>query len=167
MSKTLFLFRHAKSSWDYPELSDYERPLNKRGFRSIEVMSQRLINRKIIFDKVYSSPALRAAYTARSIAQNLGFNLNEIIYTERLYDSSVRDIRDVLFQNEAEINSIAIFSHNPTLTSFAGNYLKNFYENIPTLGLLEIEFSCENWSDINENNSKLILFDYPKKVSHD
>ena len=33
MTRQLIIMRHAKSSWDYPELTDHDRPLNKRGIR--------------------------------------------------------------------------------------------------------------------------------------
>jgi len=36
--KKITIVRHAKSSWQFPELTDYERPLNKRGLRNAPVM---------------------------------------------------------------------------------------------------------------------------------
>ena len=33
--KTLYLLRHAKSSWDDPDLKDFERPLAARGIGDI------------------------------------------------------------------------------------------------------------------------------------
>ena len=61
--KTLYLIRHAKSSWDYPELEDFERPLTKRGRKSALLMGTLLKKLKAAPDLVISSPANRAAMT--------------------------------------------------------------------------------------------------------
>ena len=68
--KTIYLVRHAKSSWNYPELDDFERPLNKRGRRSALLMGAILNKRKAAPDLVISSPANRAAMTARCSASD-------------------------------------------------------------------------------------------------
>ena len=66
--KRLFLVRHAKSSWKHPELTDFERPLNKRGKRDAPEMGKRLADREIDLDLMVSSTATRAITTARTIA---------------------------------------------------------------------------------------------------
>ena len=40
--RTLYLLRHAKSSWDKPDLSDRDRPLNARGERDASRMGEAL-----------------------------------------------------------------------------------------------------------------------------
>ena len=41
--KTLFLVRHAKSSWkEFGKIEDFERGLNKRGKKDAPMMAQRL-----------------------------------------------------------------------------------------------------------------------------
>ncbi|MEK9973235.1 MAG: hypothetical protein VW876_07320, partial [Deltaproteobacteria bacterium] len=39
-TKTLYLLRHAKSAWDNPDLSDFERPLNKRGKENLSGLAK-------------------------------------------------------------------------------------------------------------------------------
>lgn len=72
--KTLVLVRHAKSSWDNPDWSDFERPLNKRGNRDAPFMAEVLKSKNIIPDFMISSPAIRAKSTALYFAQELGFD---------------------------------------------------------------------------------------------
>ena len=66
----LTLIRHAKSSWDNSALSDFERPLNKRGIKNAPLMGKIIKKRGLVFDQIIASPALRAITTARLIAEN-------------------------------------------------------------------------------------------------
>ncbi len=52
--KTLYLVRHAKSSWKYPRLDDFERPLNKRGRKNAPFMGS--ILRELKPPRILSSP---------------------------------------------------------------------------------------------------------------
>ncbi|MEC7550227.1 MAG: histidine phosphatase family protein, partial [Pseudomonadota bacterium] len=71
--KTLYLLRHAKSSWDDPELKDFERPLAERGLRDIPKMAARFRQRGDTVGCVITSPALRAKTTAKLMADQIGF----------------------------------------------------------------------------------------------
>ena len=69
--KTLFLIRHAKSSWDDTALPDKDRPLDDRGRRDAPKMGKRLAKRDVKPDLILSSPARRALTTAEVIAKKL------------------------------------------------------------------------------------------------
>src|SRR6185436_5308799 len=86
--KTLILVRHAKSSWDDLGLSDFDRPLNDRGKKDAPVMAERLANKKIKIDAFISSPAKRAARTARIFAKEFDKKKDDIIYKTELYLAS-------------------------------------------------------------------------------
>ncbi len=76
--KTLIIVRHAKSSWDNPDLKDIERPLNDRGEKDAPKMAKRLKEREITPDLLLSSPAVRAIETCRHIAMILEYPLEKI-----------------------------------------------------------------------------------------
>ena len=82
--KTLFLIRHAKSSWDDPALSDKDRPLSDRGRRDAPKMGKRLAKRDVKPDLILSSPARRALTTAEIIAKKLDYKLKDIVENDRL-----------------------------------------------------------------------------------
>ena len=84
--KTLYLVRHAKSSWKYPNLDDFERPLNKRGRKNAPFMGKVLKELKVSPDLIISSPANRAAMTARIIAGKINYPLENILYSETIYE---------------------------------------------------------------------------------
>ena len=66
--KTLLLIRHAKSSWDEPGISDFDRPLNERGKKDAPIMAKRVKEKAIELDHLISSPAKRAKKTAKYFA---------------------------------------------------------------------------------------------------
>ena len=62
--KTLFILRHAKSSWDNSALTDFERPLNERGRRDAPRMGRLMRERALRPDVILCSPAERTRQTA-------------------------------------------------------------------------------------------------------
>lgn len=161
--KRLFIVRHAKSSWDFPELDDYERPLSKRGKKNAPEMGQRLALRQIMPEAMITSPAKRATDTAKFIATEISFSVKKIKSESLFYHASNNNMISLLQDVSNNIETLMIFGHNPGLTDLA-NFLSgaDIY-NIPTCGIVEIEFNISSWTEIEKNTGKLISFDYPKK----
>ena len=165
--KKLYLVRHAKSSWKQPELSDFERPLNKRGKRDAPFMGNILNEKGIMPDLIISSPAVRAYTTARIIAEEIGYPPEKIETNEDIYEASAGEILDIINGIEDHNNTVMIFGHNPGFTSLS-NYLSGkFIDNIPTCGISIIEFDVDKWEDVVLNGGKLISFEFPKKYISD
>ena len=161
--KTLYIARHAKSSWDFPELTDIDRPLNGRGNKNAPEMGQRLFKRNIKPDLLLSSPANRAFTTAQKIAQEIGYPLEEISTSQEIYHVGSGELMDIVRGQNDSINSLMIFGHNPGFTWFANSLTGENIDNIPTCGIVAIEFDVDSWSNIEAGEGKLIFFDYPKK----
>ncbi len=161
--KTLYIARHAKSSWDFPELTDIDRPLNGRGNKNAPEMGQRLFKRNIKPDLLLSSPANRAFTTAQKIAQEIGYPLEEISTSQEIYHVGSGELMDIVRGQNDSINSLMIFGHNPGFTWFANSLTGEYIDNIPTCGIVAIEFDVGSWSNIEAGEGKLIFFDYPKK----
>lgn len=161
--KTLCLIRHAKSSWENISLSDYERPLNKRGERDAPLLGKVLSKIISTPDIIYSSPAKRAITTAHIIAGKLSYDKTQIIENEKIYDSSISDIMKIIYTTPDKFNSIMMFGHNPTFTMLS-NYLSDkSIDNLPTCGFVQIDFKLEKWKELEGNTGKLVLYEYPKK----
>lgn len=158
--KKLYIIRHAKSSWGDAELNDFERPLSKRGKANAPMMGERLKKKGVMPDIIISSPAKRAKSTAEMIAKEVGYE-KKVLFDENIYESSVATLRKILTSVNDENSTAFLFGHNPELNMLVDYYVK-FYENIPTCGVVEIEFACERWAEIEPKNAKLISFDYPK-----
>ncbi|MFA6138323.1 MAG: histidine phosphatase family protein [Sulfurimonas sp.] len=159
--KKLYIIRHAKSSWKEISLDDFERPLNKRGKADAPFMGSKLKEKRVMPDLILSSPALRAKTTAEIIAKKVEFK-KEIVFDENIYEASATTLHKILTKIADKKNVAFVFGHNPSLNELAEKYI-NFDENIPTCGVVEIEFDCDSWADISAENARLVSFDYPKK----
>lgn len=159
--KRLYLIRHAKSDWSNEDLEDFDRPLNSRGKKNALLMGDKLYKKDIFPDLIISSPAYRARVTAKKIAKKIGYN-DEIMYNEYLYEAPLQTLLDIINFIEDEYDDVFLVGHNPGLNLLAF-YLVGFNENIPTCGVLEIEFECDCWREASKKNAKLLSFEYPKK----
>ena len=161
--KKLFLLRHAKSSWNHPELDDFERPLNQRGRRDIPVMAGIIRKRKIVPDLVLSSPASRAAFTARTMAQILRFPEDSFQYHNSIYEASASTLANIVRKIDSNIDNLLLVGHNPGLTLLANFLADKQVDNIPTCGLYGMELDISEWQEIVENSGRFLMFEYPKK----
>jgi phosphohistidine phosphatase len=161
--KTLYLVRHAKSSWKYPNLDDFERPLNKRGRKSAPFMGTILNKLKVLPDLILSSPANRAAMTARIIADKIGYPLEKIHYSESIYEFSANALIDVIRQLDDVVNKVMLVGHNPALTDLANYFGDKPISNIPTSGVFCADLDIPSWAKTSDHCGKLIFFEFPKK----
>lgn len=161
--RTLYLIRHAKSSWDDMSLDDFDRPLNKRGKRDAPAMAQWLKDEIKNLDAIISSPAKRAKRTAKQFADAFGITVE---YHKSLYHAGTEEILSSVYGTNDSHSAVAIFGHNPGFTYFANNYLEDngYIDNVPTCGIVAIESSADRWSEFNDVNSKVKFFMYPKKL---
>ena len=159
----LTLIRHAKSSWDDPALSDFDRPLNKRGMKNAPLMGKIISKRGLVFDRIVASPALRAITTAHLIAGKQGFPEQDIQQRDELYDASVDELLDCVHSLDNQYASIALVAHNPGLTSLC-NYLSGeSIANLPTCAVAVIEFDLDDWRAVYQDTGRLVLYEYPRK----
>ena len=162
--KTLILVRHAKSSWDDPALPDLDRPLNERGKKDAPKMAERLADKKIKIDAFISSPAKRAKKTAELFIKEFDRDENEIILIPSLYHADVDEFFEAISVFDDKYKSIAVFSHNPGITSFANKLVeKAQLDNLPTCSVFAVKADIRNWSEFKEAKKEFWFFDYPKK----
>jgi phosphohistidine phosphatase len=161
--KTLYLVRHAKSSWKYPDLDDFERPLNKRGRKSAPLMGKILEKLKVTPDLVISSPANRAAMTARIIADKIKYPLDKIRYSEAIYEFSESALIHVVKQIDDAVNKAMVVGHNPAINGMANYIADQSISNIPTCGVFCVDLDISSWAKIFEHCGKLKFFEFPKK----
>ena len=160
--KTLYLIRHAKSSWKQPELSDFERPLNKRGKNDAPFMGKLLSDKGVNPSLIISSPAKRASVTAKIIASEINYPKEKIVFDENIYEAAGRGLLEIISGMEEKYNSVMLFGHNPGLTVLHNNLSDHFIDNIPTCGVVALEFKT-SWNEIRLNSAGFMFFEYPKK----
>lgn len=161
--KTLYLVRHAKSSWKDESLSDFERPLNKRGKRDAPFMGKLMKQQGIKPDILISSPANRALTTAKIFCNEIGYPFEKLIIEPKLYMASSQHIFELVKNFDDKYESVMLFSHNPGLTSFVNIFLNRKIDNIPTCGIAALQIDIEYWEEIQTEKYELLFFEYPKK----
>ncbi len=166
--KTLYLLRHAKSSWDNPGLSDKQRPLASRGRKNAPEMGKRFAARGESVDQVVSSPAKRALTTAQLFCEACGYSPDRIETDEDLYFLGAGSIEGVILNQDDAIDALMLVFHNPDITYFSNAIDDRVrIDNVPTAGL--VRFSCEvdTWRDWSRDGASFDYFDYPKNSSGD
>ena len=160
--KELILIRHAKSSWSNPLLEDFERPLNKRGAKNAPFMAKVLKQKEVNPDLIISSPSKRTKDTLDFFIKEFDYK-GEIIFEESIYEAPYINILKVIKNIDDKHKTIFLFGHNPGFNDLADFLLGIFEDNIPTCGVLKINFDTNYWKNISKDNSKLIFFNFPKK----
>lgn len=164
--KSLFLLRHAKSSWSDPGLEDRQRPLNNRGKRDAPIMGERLRARNEYPDLILASPALRARCTAELFADACGYSPEMIVEEADLYFSSTRSIASIIVDQDDQYRSLMLVFHNPDITQFVNSIdgAKRIV-NVPTCGLIKLVSDIERWRDWSVSNARFEYSDTPKNIS--
>jgi len=143
--KTLLILRHAKSSWKFPDLTDHDRPLNRRGKRDAPRMGRMLRGRELVPDLVISSTATRAKDTASAVAIHSGYKGKRIKF-ESLYAAEPAAYLAVLRELADNYQRVLIVGHNPGVEELI-ELLTGEIHIVPTCTLAQIEFDIEKWSD--------------------
>ena len=157
MKKTLYLLRHAKSSWKDFSLSDFDRPLNKRGKRDAPFMSVKMKEKGIQPDSIISSPAKRAKKTAKIFSEVLEVPL---FLEEKLYAAEIDEMLWIMQKAFETQDEVMIVGHNPELTYLNDMLSDKEIFNIPTTGIVAITFEAY---PIEAHTGKQLFFEYPKK----
>lgn len=148
--RKLIIMRHAKSSWDHPELKDHLRPLNQRGVNNAISVATELAEMEVMPDALVSSPAIRALDTAIIVATGLGYPLNEIATEAEIYEASVYDLLKILSRLDDGLETVMIFGHNPGFTSLINHLQSESLFNLATAGVFAIELPIHSWKEIDQ-----------------
>lgn len=159
--KTLFVMRHAKSSWDDPAMADFDRPLNPRGRNAAPFMGELMAAKDMLPDVIVSSPAKRAEQTARLVKEHSGSN-SPLTFDERIYEASPLTLLAVVSELPDKYSSALVVGHNPGMEGFI-RYLTGRTEPMPTAALAVIELNIDVWADVSIEIGSLTAIYRPKE----
>lgn len=162
--KKLYLVRHAKSSWEFPELSDIDRPLIEKGIKRTKRIAKYFNENNVRADLIISSPAVRAMETAKFIANALNYPENNIQVERAIYFGESDSFFDVLYALPEHKNEVMIFGHNPVITQFANYFLSKKLDYLPTSGVVCINFKTEDWISVPKCEWEVEFVIYPKML---
>jgi len=155
--KTLILVRHGKSSWDY-SVNDKDRPLQQKGIDDGHLISSIFAAKKIMPDAVFSSPANRALHTCLIFLRQMDFPFNKFELSNLLYDFSGDDVIRFVRSLNDDVDTVMIFGHNHAFTHIANSLGNSYIDNVPTSGLVHLEFKVEHWDAIEKGTTVETIF---------
>lgn len=165
--KTVYIVRHAKSSWEYEGIKDIDRPLKRRGIKDAYLVSKNLVNEIPRPDTFMSSSANRALHTAMIFAENFNYPLANLLLKKSLYNFSDGYLVKSILALDDAFDSAMIFSHDHGISTFVNKFGNKAIDHIPTCGVVGIQFDTNNWKAINKDKiikkGKTILHVFPKK----
>lgn len=160
--KTLFVLRHAKSSWNDSAMTDFERPLNERGFRAAPLIGETMKRNGFLPELIVSSPAKRAAQTAELIKKSAEIN-GEIRFDKRIYEADSANLLEVLAEQNNLTKSVLLIGHNPGLEHLI-YVLTGEMHPMPTAALAVIDLETSVWSELKVSNGNLRTLIRPKEL---
>jgi phosphohistidine phosphatase len=169
---TLTLFRHAKSSWDRADLTDFDRPLNARGERDAPVMGRYLEEHGLIPDLILCSAARRTRETLDLAWENWPVRPHTE-YSEALYLATQDTLLAILRNVEGNPPRVLMIGHNPGIHAFAMNMAGTgeaearfaLSSKYPTAAIANINFENAAWPDVQSGDGDLTLFITPEQAA--
>lgn len=165
MRRTLFLLRHAKSSWDDPTLADVDRPLAQRGRRACRLVAGHLRRERVVPGLVLCSPAARTRETLERIAP--AFERRPEVRTEdALYGAGYADLLARLHEVRDTVDSVLVIGHDPAIRDLALRLTgdaKPLEGKFPTAALATLEFTG-GWGALAPGTAELVAFVTPKDL---
>ena len=169
--KTIYLARHAKSSWT-TNASDFERPLSKRGFSDAEKVGKRLKHLNWVPQAIISSPALRASQTCQAYCDALGFSHANVSWKKDFYAAYTVTLLHALTSQGESTESIMLVGHNPSMEDLLTHLcskksLLNIYQSngklFTTGNVIKLTFSG-SWMNLMTEETDLISVLRPKEL---
>ena len=159
--KSITLVRHGKSSWEF-DVSDALRPLKKRGVNDAKLVANQYVNTVKLPEIIYSSPAVRAFSTCKIFLEVFNLSEDSVSVKDDLYDFGGESVINFIKILPNNYNSVMLFGHNHAFTSIANIFGDKFIDNLPTSGLIKINFDISDWKDFKQGTTELIII--PKEL---
>jgi len=170
-SRLIYLFRHAKSSWDDPLLVDFDRPLAPRGIRASETMGQYLRRWDVRPEVILCSSSARTRETLDRALPALAQDV-PVKYEKALYHAQAGALLGRLQRVPDRFNSVLIIGHNPGLHSLAigltaandSDDNERLETKFPTAGLATLILRRDHWRDLAPESCELHSFVVPRDL---
>lgn len=158
--KQIFLIRHGKAE-DYDFVnSDFERCLTKKGKQISREVAEKIAKKDFVPEIIYTSPAFRAIETAIIFADVLKYSYSDLKICKDIYSGfDIDSLREIISELDNRVNSVAIVGHNPGLSDIAEILCKSWVQNIPKTGVVIIESKAITWTEFEQNETKIVLFE--------
>ncbi len=159
--KKLIIIRHGKSTWEL-QVRDHDRVLKQKGIEDAHLIGRAFDDMNLKADAIWTSTAARALQTATLISEYIDYNLTTLKLKRELYTFDSSDLKNIIRSCDNSIESLIIVSHNHGITDLVNDLGTTRFDNVPTTGVVAIEFAEDRWNDIKNGITKFNLF--PKDI---
>lgn len=164
-TKKVLLMRHAKSSWKNPKLSDFDRPLNKRGKRDAPRMGRYLKELQLVPDQIFCSPAVRAKSTIYHVIQELDLPESAVKWDQNLYFHGTGAYIEAIRNSKDSSEIVMTVGHNPMTEDVIYALSDNTSDTpIKTATIACFEFETDSWKNIRFDQKALKWIVGPKDL---
>jgi phosphohistidine phosphatase len=163
--RTLYLLRHAKSSWKDASLADFERPLKDRGRVAAEAMGRFLASKKAHLSMLISSPSIRTRQTVELVLRETSLGA-EPQFDQRIYEASLSILVQVVSEIPDDNKAAMLVGHNPGMEELLA-FLTRESRHMPTCALARISLDSSGWKEVGRSSGKLEWFVTPKDLIDD
>ena len=160
--RTLYLLRHAKSSWKDASLADFERPLKGRGRDAAEQMGRFLASKKVTVGSLISSPSVRTRQTIDIVLGHVQLGV-EPQFDQRIYEASLSTLVQIVSEISDDNKAAMLVGHNPGMEEMLA-FLTRESRHMPTCALAKISIAGSSWKEAQRGAGKLEWFVTPKDL---
>ena len=169
--RQLFVLRHFKSSWDDPDVDDFDRPLAPRGQRDAAGMAGRLAAAGPVPELILCSPARRTRETLAAVLVGLG-GAPMVQFVDALYGASAGELVALLRALPAGTGSVLLVGHNPGLQELVlrlagdgdGAARRQAEFKFPTGALATLDLGATAWADLAAGAARLDALVVPRSL---
>ena len=167
--RTVYLLRHAKSSWDDPSLFDHDRPLAPRGLRATPYVADHLRDAGVVLEVVLCSSARRTRQTLDLLGDAIPTDC-DVQVDDELYGAPADELLERLRALPDGVHRAMLIGHNPAvqelalLLSSSGDRMDRMARKFPTAALATLDTATDHWSDLAAGSATLTEFVRPKDL---
>jgi phosphohistidine phosphatase len=136
--------------------------LNQRGIDDGHLMGEHFKSAGILPQEIWTSTAARALQTATIVTEYIDYHLSRLKLKRGLYTFDSNELKKQIEQCGNDIDTLMIFSHNNGITDFVNDYGSERFLNVPTTGMVVLEFKINTWSDLKKGTTQFHFF--PKDI---
>jgi len=163
LMKTLYFVRHAKSGKDNFDITDFDRPLNDRGYQDAHLVGDWLHRKDLRIDVLVTSPAIRAITTALIFCNRLHYPAEQLLLRQSLYDSTMKQYLGCIAEVKKG-DSLMLFGHNETISETVQKLYADRIDDMKTCAVVALKFEIQSWSDIQSSKGKLVFHIHPEAI---
>jgi phosphohistidine phosphatase len=159
MAKQLLLIRHAEAETPYLGQRDFDRELTSHGIITTSVTGKKLKELGFKPDYIFSSAANRAKTTAILLAEQVGYEVDNIILSEEIYNCSLNILLEYVNKIDNQFQQVIMVNHNPNI-SYLAEYLTgaDMQDGMNPIGIANLSFDLEDWKMVGQHTGKLLWY---------